>query len=284
MRFRDTCGKSRRCHTRYCSRTKAKRVVSSWLSRVLGGETEYELDELHTPHAIADRLSGATQHSYLRDFVLGAVDGTVTTFAVVSGVAGAQLPARVAIILGIANLLADGFSMAAGNYLSTRTDLQVLQRARRMEELHIEQVPEGEREEIRQIFRSKGFEGQLLEDVVQVITDDRSRWVDTMLTEEMGLQLEKPSPVRAATSTFSAFVIAGFIPLIPFVLVSMSSRDAFVVSSLLTALTFFLIGTLKGFVVKRSWFSSGMETLLVGGAAAVMSYGVGLLLRGIGAH
>ena len=117
------------------------------------------------------------------------MDGTVTTFAVVAGVAGAGLPRGVAIILGMANLLADGFSMAAGNYLSTKTDRELVDRARRVEEMHVEQVPDGEREEVRQIFAAKGFEGQILDEIVNVITTDRRRWVDTMLTEELGLRL-----------------------------------------------------------------------------------------------
>lgn len=254
----------------------------SWMSRLLGGRAS-ELVELHTPRAISDRLAAATEHSYLRDFVLGAVDGTVTTFAVVSGVAGAELSASVAIILGFANLLADGFSMAAGNFLSVRADRQVVERARQIEEMHIEQVPEGEREEIRQIFAGKGFEGALLDRVVEVITDDRRRWVDTMLTEEIGLQLEKPNPWRAALSTFMAFVSAGFVPLIPFVLMRLSPRATFLVSAIMTGMTFFLIGTCKGFVVNRPWLPSGLETFLVGGAAAALSYAVGVFLRGLGA-
>jgi VIT1/CCC1 family predicted Fe2+/Mn2+ transporter len=240
------------------------------------------LEALHTPPAIAERLAAATEHSYLRDFVLGAIDGTVTTFAVVSGVAGAELSATVAVILGFANLLADGFSMAAGNFLSTRADRQVLERAREIEEMHIERVPEGEREEIRQIFAGKGFEGPLLERVVDVITEDPRRWVDTMLTEEMGLQLEKPSPLRAAVSTFVAFITVGFVPLMPFVLLRLSAEHTFVVSTVLTGVTFFLIGVFKGFVVNRPWLSSGLETFIVGGLAASLSYAVGLLLRGFG--
>ncbi len=177
-------------HDRPCDGGALQRVTSM---SFLQPRQPPALDDEHTPAAIRRRLRSATEHSYLRDFVLGAMDGTVTTFAVVAGVAGAGLPSSVAIVLGLANLLADGFSMAAGNYLSTKTDRELVDRARRIEEMHVEQVPDGEREEVRQIFAAKGFEGSILDEIVNVITTDRRRWVDTMLTEEHGLRLESPS-------------------------------------------------------------------------------------------
>jgi VIT1/CCC1 family predicted Fe2+/Mn2+ transporter len=238
-----------------------------------------ELLDLHTEEAIAHRLN-ATTHNYLGDFILGAVDGAVTTFAIVAGAAGAGLSSGVAVVLGVANVLADGFSMAAGNYLKARSDHQTVDHCRRIEAMHIERVPDGEREEVRQIFRNKGFEGELLEQVVEVITKDRELWIDTMLTDELGLQLEPPHPVRAAVTTMVAFVAAGMVPLLPVMTsVSASARESFPQTAMLTAVTFFAIGVFRGKETQRNVWIAGLETLLIGAAAAVVAYGVGALLE-----
>ena len=242
---------------------------------------EERLRDEHTPHAIAERLAAATRHSYLGDFVLGAVDGTGTTFAVVAGVAGAGMSSNVAIILGVANLLADGFSMAVGNYLSTKAEQQIVDNVRRIEELHIEHHPAGEREEIRQIFAAKGFEGDLLDQIVEVITQNREQWVNTMVTEEFGLRIEHPQPLKAGLATFVAFVLAGAVPLLPLVVAPWFAElpmvTTFRISALATGATFFLIGVAKGFVVDRSAWRSGLETLGIGAVAAALAYVVGHL-------
>ena len=98
---------------------------------VANGKVHSAVMAAHTPEAVRERLLAAPRHSYLRDFVYGSVDGAVTTFAIVSGVAGAGLPGRVVIILGLANVAADGFSMAASNFLGTRAERQLLEQARR---------------------------------------------------------------------------------------------------------------------------------------------------------
>lgn len=240
-----------------------------------------ELKAMHTDEAIAERIAGAAQHSYLGDFVLGAVDGAVTTFAIVAGAAGAGLSSGVALVLGLANVLADGLSMAAGNFLKARADEQTIQRFREMEELHIDEVPEREREEIRQIFAGKGFDGEMLEDVVHVITQDRQQWVDTMLTEEWGLPLETPRPIYSAMATMTAFVVAGMVPLAPlFFYLGSSAKQSFLIASALTATTFFVIGFVRGRVTERNAWLAGVETLFIGGVAASVAYAVGALLEG----
>lgn len=242
------------------------------------------LEAEHTREAIAARIGTDAQQVYLRDFIYGAIDGCVTTFAVIAGAMGAELSAGIVLILGFANLIADGFSMAVSNYLGTQADRQLLQRARRIEENHVEEIPEGEIEEIREIFRQKGFEGELLERVVQVITGNRKLWVDTMLREEWGLALDGPSPWKAGATTFAAFLFIGLIPVLPFVVfyfVPDRLTTAFAVSLVITAATFFGIGALKARYVAESWLRAGTETLLMGGGAALLAYLVGVLLRGL---
>jgi vacuolar iron transporter family protein len=238
----------------------------------------------HTPEKISARLLHKSGHSYLKDFVYGAVDGTVTTFAVVSGVAGANLSPQIVIILGLANLLADGFSMAVSNYLGSRTEEQLLEKARAAEQNHIHLYPEGETEEIRQIFASKGFDGDLLEKAVRIITSDKRQWEETMIQEEYGLPLSSIVAWRAALATFAAFVLLGLIPVMPF-LANYFWQDAFphpfLWSSGATAGAFFAIGAIKSRFVNKAWATSGLETLLLGGAAAVIAYLAGALLQGL---
>lgn len=202
----------------------------------------------------------------------GGIDGSVTTFAVVSGVAGAELSPKIVIILGVANLLADGFSMAASNFLGTRSEKDEMERFRQIELEHIEKYPEGEKEEVRQILKRKGFDEELLEEAVKKITSNKERWLQTMLSEEYNLPIAIRSPLIASSSTFVAFLLCGLVPLFPYLL---SSENSFPWAIVLTAFVFFMIGSLKSrWLSKPSW-RSGIETLLLGGGAASLSFLVG---------
>jgi VIT1/CCC1 family predicted Fe2+/Mn2+ transporter len=239
----------------------------------------------HTPGKIAERLARGPEPSYLKDFVYGAIDGAVTTFAVVAGVAGAGLSPVIVIILGFANLLADGFSMAVSNYLGTRAENQYREKMRLQELDEILTYPQGEEEEIRQIFARKGFEGALLDEVVAVIISDRERWVETMLREEHGMSLKKHQPVKGGLATFTSFCLIGLIPLMPYLINGVmpgTITEPFLISSLFTALAFFVVGALKARFVGHSWLRSGAETLVIGGAAATLAYGAGVVLGGLG--
>jgi VIT1/CCC1 family predicted Fe2+/Mn2+ transporter len=238
-----------------------------------------ELVREHAPDAVAARLKHNRPRHNVSDAVLGGIDGCITTFAIVTGAVGAGFPPQVSLILGIAKLFADGLSMAVSNYESIKAHNDFVDAVRREEERHIEQVPEGEREEIRQIFRQKGFEGDALEHVVETITADRRLWIETMLAEEHGLQGPHPNAVRSGAVTFAAFVLVGAIPLLPLLITSLSVPTQLYASLVLAAAVFFAIGSLKSLVFGQPAIKSGLATLLTGGAAAGIAYVVGYLLR-----
>lgn len=226
----------------------------------------------HTKQAIEARLNGTSRFSYLRDCVYGAIDGAVTTFAIVAGVQGAGLSPSIIVILGAANIVADGFSMAAGNYSATKADLDDRKRIIEVEEKHIRDFRSGETEELRQILIRRGLSGETLENAVKLITADEKKWIGFMLTDEYGLAQSEERPVRAALATFAAFLLAGCVPLLPFVF---KFPNAFETSVVTTAATFFLIGTAKSRWSLAKWWYSGSETLFIGSVAASVAYLVG---------
>ena len=226
----------------------------------------------HSPQEVASRLSAGPNHSHLKDLIYGGIDGAVTTFAIVAGVEGAGLSHTIIVALGLANILADGFSMAASNYSGTKAELDDRKRIIQIEERHIVENPAGELEELRQILRLRGLTGEVLENAVHAISQSKKNWIDLMLTDEYGLARDGPAPMRAAIATFVAFLIAGAVPLIPFVL---GMQNAFAISIGATLLTFFLIGTGKSRWSLAKWWRSGTETLLIGAMAALLAYGVG---------
>ena len=236
------------------------------------------LEHGHQPSEIAKRLRDGPRVSYLRDWVYGGIDGTVTTFAIMAGVVGASLPSSVVVILGIANLLADGFSMAAANYTGTKAEQDEYQQLRDMEERHVALAPEGEREEIRQIFKAKGFEGDALETAVGVITDHQDRWIDMMMAEEHGMPAVLRSPMKAAIMTFVSFVLCGAVPLIPYAILLPKPE---LPSATLAGITFFAIGSLRSRWSPAPWWRTGLETLAIGMLAAAVAYLVGDFLRGL---
>ncbi len=220
---------------------------------------------------------------YLGEFVYGGIDGSVTTFAVVAGSIGAGLDSSVILILGFANLLADGFSMSVGAYLSAKSGIDNYNKHQRIEYWEVDNMPEMEREEVRQIYRAKGFEGPLLEQVVDVITANRDRWVDTMMTDELGMAPETRKPIYIGGVTFLSFLAIGLIPLVIFVwdFITPFPGNAFAWASGLTLLAFAGIGWLKTYVTQTPAWRGMLETVALGLAAALVAYWVGDVLESI---
>ena len=237
-----------------------------------------QLEHDHSSEAIRQRLLADNTPNYLRDWVYGGIDGSITTFAIVAGVVGAGLSSKGILILGVANLLADGLSMAASNYSGTKTEVDELARFREIEERHVEIDPDGERNEIREILKLKGLGGPALEDAVAAITSNRKTWIDTMLVEEYGLSTNLRSPFRSGASTFVSFILFGLIPLLPYMA---GLARAFEVALVATLAAFFLIGMVKSRWSLAPWWRSGLETLLIGSSAALLAFGVGWLAERI---
>jgi VIT1/CCC1 family predicted Fe2+/Mn2+ transporter len=220
---------------------------------------------------------------YLGEFVYGGIDGSVTTFAVVAGSVGANLDAIVIIILGFANLLADGFAMSVGAYLSAKTEKDTYLKHRKVEYWEVENIPDAEKEEVREIYRTKGFSGKLLEDIVEVITSDKDRWVDEMMKNELEMIEEKRSPFLIGFATYISFITIGLIPLVIYVLdfITTIEINLFLFTCILTSIAFIFIGYLKALFTHKSLLRGIVETLLLGGIAATVAYFVGDILEKI---
>ena len=213
------------------------------------------------------------------DFIYGSIDGAVTTFAIVAGVVGASLSPSIILILGFANLFADGFSMAASNYQASKARNEFIEMKRRQEEWEIENLEEQEKEEIRDIYRKKGFKDELLDEVVRIITSRRKVWIDTMMKEELSLMEDDKRALDSSISTFVGFNLIGLIPMIPFMMFMIMgvdpNSDAFLYSIIFVVSAFFIVGIIKGKIVKKSKIRSGFYTLIIGGSAAFVAYLVG---------
>lgn len=218
---------------------------------------------------------------YLREFVYGGIDGAVTTFAVVAGAVGASLDPLVIIILGFANLFADGLSMSIGAYLSSKSENENYQKHKNIEYWEVDHLPEKEREEIEEIYKEKGFEGELLQKVVDVITANKDRWVNEMMKDELNLIEEVKSPLKIGLATLVSFIMVGFIPLTVYVwdFFYEVNFDVFLWTCLLTGLAFVLVGTLKSWVNQTGLLRSVFETLFLGFVAALVAYFVGDILE-----
>ena len=220
--------------------------------------------------------------SYISEFVYGGIDGAITTFAVVAGAAGAGIGMEVVLVLGFANLIADGFSMSVGNYFSTKASHDNFDKHRRAELWKVENKPDNKREEIREIYAKKGLEGDLLEQLVGVITSNKEVWVDTMMKEELEMVKEVKPPVKTAFITFVSFFVVGLIPLLSYLaamFLHLPGRSLFLISCIATGIGLTIVGFLKSVVTEKGRFQGIIETVGLGGIAAALAYLVGSVLE-----
>ncbi len=232
----------------------------------------------------ADEAHTQAQGRYLKSVVYGGLDGIITTFAVVAGVAGASLSAGVVLILGFANLVADGISMAIGDYLSSKAEREYEAAEKKRETWEVENYPDGEKKELVELYEAKGVSRPDAEAMVGILAKHPKAWVDIMMVEELGIVASSESPLGNALATFLSFAVFGFVPLLTHVLatfIPVLRANSFLIAAVLTGVTLFVLGAVKVRITGRSWFASGLETLVIGGVAAAAAYGIGVLLGGL---
>ena len=223
-------------------------------------------------------------NNYLPEFVYGGMDGAVTTFAVVAGATGAHFHSNIIIVLGLANLLADGLSMSIGSFLSSKTEAHYYKKNKRTEDWSIENKPEEERDEIRKIYEEKGFKGEILQEIVKIITSNKQLWVEEMMKDELKMLEPSKSPLKKGGATYISFITIGLIPLAVY-LVNLFLDDnkmpLFFISCALTFCAFILIGYLKSHLNQISRIKGVAETVFLGGTAAFVSFIAGTVLENL---
>lgn len=221
----------------------------------------------------------------LREIVFGYNDGSVSTLALLSGVTGGTLARNWILIAGFSAVVAGGISMAIGNYISTKSEIEYHDSEIDREEREIKELPEVEREEIRQIYMKKAnFPEGELNLIVNRITGDKKTWLDTMMKEELGLFKERfESPFKLGLIMFSAFVAGGILPVIPFLMLPNTQTSLFA-AVVITFVSLFTIGAWKTTFTKKNWLFSGAEMVFVGILATLIPYLIGQLLPTILSH
>ena len=219
--------------------------------------------------------------AYLGEFVYGGIDGSVTTFAVVAGSVGAGLDSAVIIILGFANLLADGFSMSIGAYLSTKSEQANFEKISKAKQENIQQFPEAEKARLVKLYQQKGIKSEHLQQLVSSITKDEQLWLETILIEEKGLIRDHKSAFSVGFATYVSFILIVLIPLSVYVwdYLFTFSGELFLWASILTGLGFLIIGYLKSIITEVAAVKGVLETLSLGAVAAGVAYIVGDILE-----
>lgn len=229
-------------------------------------------------------LAAPEQHgtnNSLRDVILGGQDGLVNMLGIALGVVAAGGSTHVLVVTGIAAAITESISMGAVAYTSFGSDRDFYLAEKKREQAEISSRPEEEREEIREIYAAKGFEGQLLDDVVSRITSNRETWVSTMMNEELHLQpVEQRSLVRSAVIVTVATLIGHLIPLIPFVVATRT--PAIVAAIALSSVTLFAVGVYSAKTLVGDWRKSGMQMVAIGLGAAALGFLIGRLLHTTG--
>lgn len=226
------------------------------------------------------------ESSYIRDLVFGFGDGVNTSLGIVSGVGGAAVAADIVILAALIGMFTGAKAMAVQNYLAVKSQREILEAEIKREQYEIENLPERERQEIQDIYWAKGFRGDELNKIVNKITSDKDVWLKTMLTEELGLNLEiLGNPLKGAFAMFGAFLLGGILPILPYFVVKtgfISSGIAIGIAIGLSLVSSFIVGAIKARLAKKNWVKGGIEMAGLGTGIALVGYGIGSELARVG--
>lgn len=236
----------------------------------------------------AERENERVQHEHsdvtggwLRPAVFGASDGLVSNFALIAGVTGGNAGAsdNTAVLLaGLAGLAAGAFSMAAGEYISVRSQAEQAMAEIEVERQEIAARPHAEQRELAQMYVAKGLDAELAHEVARQLSRNPDNALDVHVREELGLDPDDlPSATLAAGSSFLAFAVGAFLPVLPYILGATGLLPAL----LLTAGGLFLCGAFVTRLTPRPWWYGGGRQAAIGAVAAAVTYGVGALVGGV---
>lgn len=215
---------------------------------------------------------------WLRPAVFGAMDGLVSNFALIAGVAGGRASHQVILLTGFAGLVAGAFSMAAGEYISVASQSELVEAEIEVERREIQRRPEAEEYELAQLYEARGLEPDLAREVARQLSRDPAEALDVHAREELGVDPGKlPSPLVAAGSSLLSFAVGACLPVLPYVLGATSLWPAIGVA----AVGLFGAGALVSRLTARAWWYGGLRQLLLGGAAASVTFAVGSVVGGV---
>ena len=239
---------------------------------------------IHTHNPLLDELLHHMHRdphhraSSLSDFILGAKDGLVNVLGVILGIAAATNDARIVLVAGLATTFAESISMGAVAYTTTLADADHYQSELEREYRHIQEIPNLEIQEIRDIYKNKGFGGDLLERIVNTVTANKDVWVAVMMAEEHQLApIDRKQAIRAAWIVGLSAIIGSLVPLAPFMFLSVAT--SMWASVVITALVLFAIGAYKARVTIGKPMRSGIEMAAIGTISALAGYLVGIILK-----
>ncbi|HXG74704.1 MAG TPA: VIT1/CCC1 transporter family protein [Candidatus Nitrosotenuis sp.] len=236
------------------------------------------MKEVSEPRHTEPHLS---ESSGVRDFVFGFGDGINTSLGIAAGVGGADVSSSIIILAALVGMFTGAKAMAVQNYLAVKAHRELLKSEIAREEWEIENKPELERKEIEDIYKAKGFSGKDLEMIVNKITSDKKVWLDTMLTEELKLNVEVVgSPLKSAFRMFGAFLVGGILPIIPFFFLHGYVPLAIAVGISLSAS--FIVGAIKSRLAQTNIIKGGLEMAGLGTGIALVGFGIGAELSDLG--